>query len=76
MMKSVLGLDLKTGGKVVIWAHLIENIIFYCLSLILMMNSKSVTYEYKNLRSILFYEEEIVSHVKMCKWLSQRKYSE
>lgn len=61
MVNTFFGLDLKTGAKVIIFSTLIENLIFYVLSLALMLNnSKEDESQY---RGVLLYLEEIENHV-------------
>lgn len=66
MMKSFFGLDLKTGGKVIVWAHLIENIILYTLSLMVMINSKKSIVD--DLKTASLYQEELENHAKIMKF--------
>lgn len=45
MIKSFFGLDLKTSAKVILWATLVDNLILYVLSLVLMIQSKPIKNE-------------------------------
>lgn len=62
MLQTFFGLDLKTGGKVVIVTTLIENIIFCVLSLNMFMEHYGVENDYK---STLY---EIENHVKLSEY--------
>jgi hypothetical protein len=58
-MKSFLGLDIKTGGKVVLWTHIIENTSMYILSLVFMANWKHADGGLRQYQSFLLYHDEL-----------------
>jgi hypothetical protein len=64
MLKTFFGLDLKTGGKVIIITTLIENVLLYVLSLAANLESHGIESEY---RGILLHLEELDSHMKWSK---------
>jgi hypothetical protein len=67
-MKTFLGLDLRTGGRIVLWSYIIESSTIYVLSLALMIHStKSNTEAPSSWKVFLLYEQELQNLVGYCK---------
>lgn len=70
MVKSFFGLDVKTGAKVALWTHLIENLSLYILSLLIMLHMSNNTSRNENFAkfgTVLPYQNELERHVKFRK---------
>lgn len=68
MAKTFFGLDLKTGGRVILWSHLFENIVIYVLSLTLMVSLRNLKLSEKSyLKSIVLFEDELENNAKLCR---------
>lgn len=75
MVTSFFGLDLKSGGNLILLATLAESMVLYVLSLVFMVESKESRLESKY-RSVLLYQEELQSYLSAFGCKLTRKFIE
>lgn len=72
MIKSFFGLDLKLGGKVILLASVVENVVFYILSQLMLIESK-VPIKIREFESILLHQDGLEHQEKFCELLAIQK---